>query len=100
VIVVAGGTGRLGRLVVERLRASGEEVRTMSRAGGDVRDPATVDRAIAGARVVISAVSAFGMKAVLVATNWIRTFALLAQAVLASVVLIRALHGTFAFAAR
>lgn len=59
-IVVAGGTGRLGRLVVDRLRAAGEEVRTMSRADGDVRDPAAVDRRLAGARVVISALSAFG----------------------------------------
>ena len=63
-IVVAGGTGRLGRLVVDRVRSLGEEVRTMSRADGDVRDAATVDRAIAGARVVISAISAFGMKGV------------------------------------
>ncbi|MEP6863922.1 MAG: hypothetical protein ABJE66_25060 [Deltaproteobacteria bacterium] len=37
--------------------------------------------------------------AMLVATNWIRTFALLAQALLASVVLIRALHATYAFGA-
>ena len=59
-IVVAGGTGRLGRLVVERLRGSGEEIRTMSRSDGDVRDPGAADRAIAGARVVISAISAFG----------------------------------------
>jgi nucleoside-diphosphate-sugar epimerase len=36
VIVVAGGTGRLGRLVVDRLRGLGEDVRTMSRADGDV----------------------------------------------------------------
>jgi uncharacterized protein YbjT (DUF2867 family) len=64
VIVVAGGTGRLGRLVVDRLRGRGEEVRTMSRADGDVRNATTVDRAVAGARVVISAISAFGMKGV------------------------------------
>lgn len=63
-IVVAGGTGRLGRLVVDRMRGRGEEVRTMSRADGDVREATTVDRAIAGARVVISAISAFGMKGV------------------------------------
>ncbi|MEP6863921.1 MAG: NAD(P)H-binding protein [Deltaproteobacteria bacterium] len=63
-IVVAGGTGRLGRLVVERLRGSGEEIRTMSRSDGDVRDRAAADRAVAGARVVISAISAFGRKGV------------------------------------
>jgi len=64
VIVVAGGTGRLGRLVVDRLRGLGEDIRTMSRADGDVRDPAAVDRILTGARVVISAISAFGMKGV------------------------------------
>ncbi|HXU64287.1 MAG TPA: SDR family oxidoreductase [Polyangia bacterium] len=76
-ILVAGGTGRLGRIVVQRLLTAGEQVRVLSRrpggAGnplspetvvGDVRDPAAVARAVAGARVVISAVSAFGMKGV------------------------------------
>jgi uncharacterized protein YbjT (DUF2867 family) len=83
-ILVAGGTGRLGRIVVERLLAAGQEVRVLSRgpgspglgaAGasptgalevmvGDVRDRQVVARAVAGARVVISAVSAFGMKGV------------------------------------
>jgi uncharacterized protein YbjT (DUF2867 family) len=81
VILVAGGTGRLGRIVVERLLSAGEQVRVLSRrpevAGkrptltttgalelmvGDVRDRQAVARAVAGARVVISAVSAFGMK--------------------------------------
>ena len=77
-ILVAGGTGRLGRIVVERLLAAGEQVRVLSRrpeitgdtpsAGslervlGDVRDRQAVARAVAGARVVISAMSAFGMK--------------------------------------
>jgi uncharacterized protein YbjT (DUF2867 family) len=66
-IVIAGGTGRLGSLLVERFRARGEEVRVLSRApehAGDVRDPAALDRALAGARLVISAFSAFGMKGV------------------------------------
>ena len=79
-ILVAGGTGRLGRIVVERLLAAGEQVRVLSRRPqatdstastpsvelvvGDARDPAAVSRAVAGARVVISAVSAFGMKGV------------------------------------
>jgi uncharacterized protein YbjT (DUF2867 family) len=79
-ILVAGGTGRLGRIVVEGLLSRGEEVRILSRRPGaqngsgtpgaletmvgDVRDPEAVRRAVAGARVVISAMSAFGMKGV------------------------------------
>jgi uncharacterized protein YbjT (DUF2867 family) len=79
-ILVAGGTGRLGKLVVERLRARREPIRVLSRTplracgpaadgmvemvAGDVRDHDSVDRAVAGARVVISAMSAFGMKGV------------------------------------
>jgi uncharacterized protein YbjT (DUF2867 family) len=80
VILVAGATGRLGRIVVDRLLSSGEQVRVLSRrpemasdwpatrslerVSGDIRDGQAVDRAVAGARVVISAVSAFGMKGV------------------------------------
>jgi uncharacterized protein YbjT (DUF2867 family) len=79
VILVAGGTGRLGRIVVQRLLSAGEQVRVLSRGGstetpwsgaalelmvGDVRDRQAVARAVAGARVVISAMSAFGMKGV------------------------------------
>jgi uncharacterized protein YbjT (DUF2867 family) len=83
VILVAGGTGRLGRIVVERLLSLGEPVRILSRRAeatdkppkprangslerllGDIRDRQAVARAVAGARVVISAVSAFGMKGV------------------------------------
>ena len=76
-ILVAGGTGRLGRIVVDRLLApvnrcgschGGRGHRQARRAGslervlGDIRDRQAVARAVAGARVVVSAVSAFGMK--------------------------------------
>jgi uncharacterized protein YbjT (DUF2867 family) len=80
VILVAGGTGRLGRIVVQRLLSAGEQVRVLSRQPGrsgqtgssgalelmvgDVRDRQAVARAVAGARVVISVMSAFGMKGV------------------------------------
>lgn len=77
-IVVAGGSGRLGALLVHRLAARDEAVRVMARApqpdrsprpnveviAGDARRPADLDRAVAGARTVISAMSAFGMKGV------------------------------------
>ena len=79
-ILVAGGTGRLGRIVVERLLSAGEQVRVLSRRPevdgkrpstsvleqmvGDLRDRQAAGRAVAGARVVISAASAFGMKGV------------------------------------
>jgi uncharacterized protein YbjT (DUF2867 family) len=71
VILVAGGTGRLGRLVVARLADRGIEVRVMTRdparaaglagptvevAKGDVRDSASLERATAGVDVVVSAV--------------------------------------------
>lgn len=68
-IVVAGGTGRLGSRVVRRLVAQGEPVRVLSRGNvdadlpgevelvhGDVRRPADLDNALAGARLVLSAV--------------------------------------------
>lgn len=73
-ILVAGGTGRLGRLVVAGLAARGEPVRVVTRdtvraalpAGqlievvrGDVRVPATLPPALAGVRVVVSAVHGF-----------------------------------------
>lgn len=67
-IAVVGGTGRLGRLVAERLVAAGEPVRVIARSepgdpvpsarfvAGDVRDLGTLAPAIAGADVVVSAV--------------------------------------------
>ena len=79
-IVIAGGTGRLGRILVDRLAPLDEPIRVLSRApeqaqglpsqktvevlAVDVRDPIAVGRGVAGARVVISAMSAFGMKGV------------------------------------
>ena len=69
-IVVAGGTGRLGAPLVRRLMASGE-VRVFSRGlsgdappgvevlTGDVRSEADVQRAVTGADVVVSAVQGF-----------------------------------------
>jgi NADH dehydrogenase len=71
-ILVAGGTGRLGKALVPVLRASGSEVRVLTRdrerargidgvevVVGDVRDPATLDAAVDGAEVVVSAVHGF-----------------------------------------
>jgi NADH dehydrogenase len=74
VILVAGGTGRLGALVADQLAARGHPVRVMSRglraAGpephtqldavvGDVRDPGAVWRAMHGVSIVVSAVQGF-----------------------------------------
>ena len=71
-ILVAGGTGRLGNVLVPMLRASGSEVRVLTRdrerargldgvevVVGDVRDPGTLDAAVDGAEVVVSAVHGF-----------------------------------------
>jgi uncharacterized protein YbjT (DUF2867 family) len=74
-ILVAGGTGTLGRLLVPLLTAHGDPVRVLSRnAGtatspavpgvefitGDVRDAASVDRAMAGVTTLVSAINGFG----------------------------------------
>src|SRR6476661_1768587 len=74
VILVAGGTGRLGALVVAGLTARGERVRVLTRDPtraaslegplvevvlGDVRDPSSLGQAVAGARTVVSAVHGF-----------------------------------------
>ncbi len=72
-IVVAGGTGRLGSLLVSQLVANGLEVKVMTREidrarhlpavveviGGDVRDRESVDRAVRGSSIVVSAVQGF-----------------------------------------
>ena len=70
-ILVAGGTGRLGREIVARLTAAGHEVRVLTRAAshvagrdvqvaiGDVRDPSTLVAAVKGASGVISAMHGF-----------------------------------------
>ncbi|MDQ1713629.1 MAG: hypothetical protein QOE45_3079 [Frankiaceae bacterium] len=69
-ILVAGGTGFLGRAVVSALRRDGHEVRVLSRGSrnpfagdrgvttvtGDVREPATLDAAMAGVDTVVIAV--------------------------------------------
>src|SRR4051794_28926422 len=57
-ILVAGGTGRLGSLVVERLEAQGARVKVLSRHGdGDLRR--ITDESLDGVSVVVSAVTGF-----------------------------------------
>ncbi len=73
-VLVAGGTGRLGTLVVTALAARGVDVRVMTRdlrraahldgghvetVLGDVRDPASTAAAVAGTAIVVSAVHGF-----------------------------------------
>lgn len=73
-ILVAGGSGRLGSLLVRRLVAGGATVRVLTRTRaraahldaamieiveGDVRVASDVQRAVAGANVVVSAVHGF-----------------------------------------
>ena len=72
-IVVAGGTGSLGSRIVRGLRQQGRTVRVLARptsqadalrqAGaeivlGDLKDPASLERACSGASVVITTASA------------------------------------------
>ena len=74
VVLVAGGTGRLGTLVVTALAARGVDVRVLTRdprradhlaaaqvevVHGDVRDAASLAAAVAGVDVVVSAVQGF-----------------------------------------
>jgi uncharacterized protein YbjT (DUF2867 family) len=75
VILVAGGTGRLGTILVSLLSGGDDEVRVLSRhpgeanasrAGvqliaGDVTDRQTLGPAVDGVRMVISAITGFGM---------------------------------------
>lgn len=76
-ILVAGGTGRLGTVLVGRLLARGEPVRVLTRdprraahlsgaeiVVGDVRQPADLDRAVQGADAVVSAVHGFAGRGV------------------------------------
>lgn len=70
-ILVVGGTSHLGSVLIPLLLARGEQVRVLSRnrgaalpAGcelvvGNVRSPATVERAVAGTHTVISAFHGF-----------------------------------------
>ncbi len=72
-ILIAGGTGRLGSRVVTRLAARGLDVRVLTRdpararhlAGvaaivtGDVRDPASLESTLRGVTTVVSAVHGF-----------------------------------------
>jgi uncharacterized protein YbjT (DUF2867 family) len=79
-ILVAGGTGTLGRSLIPLLVAHGEPVRVLTRGAhgdpsptvpgvemvtGDVRDAASVNRAMAGVRTVVSAINGFGGPAAL-----------------------------------
>lgn len=73
-IVVAGGTGRLGSIVANRLCESGQQVRVLSRGlaprpgaldarvevvRADVREPASLREPLEGADTVVSAVQGF-----------------------------------------
>ncbi len=70
-ILIAGGTGRLGHALVDQLTRAGQDVRVLTRnatqtkglnvdvAIGDVRDPATLSEAMNGISVVISAAHGF-----------------------------------------
>ncbi|TLF74389.1 SDR family oxidoreductase [Nocardia cyriacigeorgica] len=64
-VLIAGGTGALGKLIVERMRPSGHEIRVLSRrpgAGthvGDLDTGAGVAEAAAGAELIVHAASDF-----------------------------------------
>jgi NADH dehydrogenase len=74
-ILVAGGTGTLGRALLPLLASHDEPIRVLTRGGragepldlpgvetviGDVRDPETLRRAMVGVRTVVSAINGFG----------------------------------------
>src|SRR6478609_4769335 len=60
-ILVTGGTGTLGRLVTERLRADGHEVRVLSRHSQpyavDLREGTGLAAAVAGVETVVHCAS-------------------------------------------
>jgi uncharacterized protein YbjT (DUF2867 family) len=73
-ILVAGGTGRLGTLLVQELRREGSPVRVLTRSAeaaerlrgqgvdavaGDLRDPESIARAVSGCAAVVSAATGF-----------------------------------------
>jgi uncharacterized protein YbjT (DUF2867 family) len=64
-ILVTGGTGQLGRVVAERLRAAGEQVRVLSRkpgdgvVRGDLRTGRGIDSALAGVDAVVHCATDF-----------------------------------------
>jgi uncharacterized protein YbjT (DUF2867 family) len=74
-ILVAGGTGTLGRSLIPLLAGHGEPIRILTRGGhpsplldltgvdtaiGDVQRPETIRRAMVGVRTVISSINGFG----------------------------------------
>ena len=71
-ILVTGGTGTLGRIVVQRLTAQGRDVRVLSRrpppagrgpetwATGDLRRARGIGAAVAGADVIVHCATGFG----------------------------------------
>jgi uncharacterized protein YbjT (DUF2867 family) len=74
-ILVAGGSGQLGRTLIPLLLERGEQIRVVTRGTrradhlalpnvetivGDIRDRDVVDRAVSGASTVISAIHGFG----------------------------------------
>jgi uncharacterized protein YbjT (DUF2867 family) len=63
-VLVTGGTGRLGRLVVERMQSAGHEVRQLSRRGtgpggvrGDLATGSDLGSAVSSAEVLVHAAS-------------------------------------------
>jgi uncharacterized protein YbjT (DUF2867 family) len=75
-ILIAGGTGTLGRRLAPLLRARGESVRVLARhagaaddtpsgarveiVAGDIRDPVALRAALVGVNTVVSAITGFG----------------------------------------
>lgn len=72
-VLVTGGTGKLGRAVVERLQARQREIRVLSRtpgAGrvvGDLRTGAGLGEAVEGVDVVVHCATTYGRNDVVAA---------------------------------